>query len=323
MVKIARKPVVVAISLSAIFLCLSIVLIHSRNPIDRRVSNVALSSSGRWLAAGTAEGNITVWDQMRLDDPRDFAFPHGHLNDLQFSPDEHTLAIASRDLGAYDLTQSSPPRLLRSDHENYGTVRFTRNGETLLVITAAEFIEILDARSGAKRLKICCSTVYGEVAFSPDEQTIANAGHWPSLWAAGSGRLIAHLTENREFPTFRPIAFDAIRNTVFMGSQDGRVYSWDLTTTRQTSVSPAQPDYVDVLTVSANGWVIFAAFGKEIQLWNPDTGQRRSLPAARPTSNLILSPGGASIMFGTAEGAIESWDLRTEQLLRSIRLPRV
>ena len=74
-VEIARKPVVVAVSLCAVFLCAWIVFIDSKNPpVDRKVSNVALSSSGRWLAAGTAHGNITVWDQTRPDAPKQFAF---------------------------------------------------------------------------------------------------------------------------------------------------------------------------------------------------------------------------------------------------------
>jgi WD40 repeat protein len=321
-VEITRNSVVMAVSLCAAFLCTWIVFIGSKNPpVDRRVSNVALSAPGRWLAAGTAQGEITVWNQARPDAPQRIAFPHGSLNDLHFSPDEHALAIASEDLGIYDLTKSAAPRLLRSDHKHYGSVRFSQDGQTLLVITAASLIETIDTQSGALRLKICCDSYYGEVAFTPDGQDIANAGHWPRLWDARSGRLVAALAANREITTLRPIAFDASRGTILMGSQDGCVYTWDLKTKRRIAVSPPQPAYVDTTAVSANGWIIFAAFGRDMQLWNPDTGQRRSLPAARPTSDLVLGPDGTSIIFGTADGNIEWWDVTAEQRLRSMRIP--
>ncbi len=322
-VEITRNPVVMAVSLCAALLCSWVVFIGSRNPpVDRRVSNVALSATGRWLAAGTAQGEITVWDQTRPDaPPQRVAFPHGLLNDLHFSPDEHVLAIASEDLGIYDLTKSAAPRLLRSDHKHYGSVRFSQDGQTLLVITAASLIETIDSQSGALRLKICCDSYYGEVVFTPDGQTIANAGHWPRLWDARSGRLVAALAAHREIATLRPIAFDDTRGTILMGSQDVCVYAWDLKTKLRIAVSPPQLAYVDSIAVSANGWITFAGFGRDVQLWDPDTGQRRSLPAARSTSNLVPGPDGTSIIFGTADGNIESWDVTAEQRLRSIRIP--
>jgi WD40 repeat protein len=322
-VEITRNPVVVTVSLCAVFLCAWMLFVGSKNPpVDRRVSNVALSASGRWLAAGTAQGKITVWDQTRPDPPQQVAFPHGSLNDLHFSPDEHLLAIASEDLGLYTPATSAAPRLLRSDHANYGSARFSLDGQDLLVITGNAVIETIDAHSGAVRLKVCCSSIYGDAVFTPDGQEIANAGHWPRLWDARSGRLVAPLAANREISTLRPITFDASRDAILMGSQDGRVYAWDLKTKRRIAVSPPQPAYVDTIAVSTNGWIIFAGFGRDVQLWNPDTSQRRSLPAAaRPTSNLVLGPDGTSIIFGTADGAIESWDVTAEQRLRSMRIP--
>ena len=99
-VEITRRLAIVAASLCAVLVCAWIVFIGPKNPPgDRRVSNVALSSSGRFLAAGTAQGKITVWDQAHPDGPKQITFPHGSLNDLHFSPDEHVLAIASEDLG--------------------------------------------------------------------------------------------------------------------------------------------------------------------------------------------------------------------------------
>ncbi len=73
-------------------------------------------------------------------------------------------------------------------------------------------------------------------------------------------------------------------------------------------MSPTHPEYVNTIAVSSAGLVAYAGFGGIVRLWNPRTGQERSLTAAHPTSNLVLGPDGASIVFGTADGAIEYWD---------------
>jgi WD40 repeat protein len=312
-----------AFGLSIISFCAWIVFVGSRKPqIERRISNIALSRKARWLAEGTSHGNITVWDRSKGNASRQINFHHGSLNDLQFSPDETLLAIAGTDLGLYNLDKSAAIRLLRSDERNYGTVRFGGDGETLLVVTGRAVIESIDVQSGTTRLKLCCSSIYGEATYTPDGYAIASAGHWPSIWDVRSGQLVGHLTTNRQFYTFRPIAFDDAHGTILMGSQDGRVYIWGLTTKRLVAVSPAQSDYVDALAVSADGLVVYASFGKALRLWNPQTGQQRSLPSALPTSNLILGPDGTSIIFGTAEGRIEHWDTRTGQRLSEIPIPR-
>jgi WD40 repeat protein len=317
-----RRALLVAFSLSVMFVSGWITFVHSQSPpIERRVSNVALSATGRWLASGTPRGRITIWDQRGGAPPRQFDFPHGPLNDLRFSPDEHLLAIASKDLGIYAPERPAAPQLVRSDEKNYGTVRFSPDGQFLLVITGTGVIETIDIRSGGARLKVCCSSIYGEVAFTPDGHAIANAGHWPRVWDARSGELVGQLTRSRQFYTFGPIAFDAGRGTILMGSQDGRVYAWKLSTRQLVGMSAPQSPYVQALAVSMTGWVAYAGFGNIVRLWNPLSGQQRTLAAARPTSSIILGPGGTSIIFGTADGRIESWDTETGQRLSAMRTP--
>jgi len=324
MMETSRTPVVVALSFCVIVLCVWAVFLSLRKtPIDRKVVNVALSATGSWLAAGTSQGKITVWNETRGVAPLQITFAYGSLNDLRFSPDEHVLAIASRDLGTYAPAESAAPRLLRSDHENYGSVRFSRDGQNLVVVNGASQIETLDAHSGTLRLKVCCSSIYGDVTFTPDGEAIASAGHWPSLWDARSGALLGRLTTNREFETFRPIAFDDRRGTILMGSQDGRVYVWNLSTRQRVAISPPQPAYVDTLAVSATGWVVLAGFGSNVELWNPDSGQRRSWASARPTSNLVLGPDGTSVIFGTTNGDVEFWDILTGQRIRDLKIPGI
>jgi hypothetical protein len=58
---------------------------------------------------------------------------------------------------------------------------------------------------------------------------------------SSSGRLIATVTANREISTFHPITFDISRDAILIGSQDARVYAWDLKTKQRIAVSPPQP----------------------------------------------------------------------------------
>jgi WD40 repeat protein len=303
-----HNKIVIAVSLAVVSVCVWMFLPAPRNrPIDRRISNVALSPTGAWVAAGTAQGPVRISNGRPGTAGGFIPLRRGPLNDLQFSPDERLLAVAGKDLVLYPLKQPAAPRRLRSDGRNYGTVRFSRDGETVLVVTGAGTIELLDARSGATRLTICCSTVYGEVAFTPDERSIVNAGHWPGLWDSRSGQLIARLTKDRQFHAFGPIAFvgqvsDLL--AILMGSQDGRVYCWDLTTRQLIAMSPPHAEYVNTIAISSTGLVAYAGFGGPVRLWNPRSGEERSLAAAHPTSNLALKPNGASIMFGTADGEL-------------------
>ena len=322
-VEAPRRAILLALSLAGMVFSVWMIFLASRGgAIDRRITNVASSSTGRWLAAGTAQGKITVWDRTRGDAPKQITFPHGAMNDLRFSPDESELAIASKDLGMYTPSEPAAPRLLRFDGRNYGSVRFGRGSESLQVVTGTDMIETIDVHSGAVRLKICCSSVYGEAVFTPDGQAIASAGYCPSLWDARSGQLLGRLTANREFLTFRPIGFDTGGSTILMGSQDGRVYAWDLSTKHLAVISPAQSAYVDTLAESeSTGWVIFAGLGNEVGLWNPVTGRRRIVRGARPTSNVVLSADGSTLLFGTSQGDVEFWDLRTAQRMRAIRIP--
>ena len=75
-----RRTVLIALSLSAVSLCAWIVFIGSAGrPIDRRVSIVSLSRTGKWLAAGTAQGKITVWDQESKFLTREESYTRQHL----------------------------------------------------------------------------------------------------------------------------------------------------------------------------------------------------------------------------------------------------
>src|SRR6516164_3595325 len=85
---------------------------------DSRIRRLAVSGSGRWIAAGTAKGRVTIWDRRQLRQPRSIQAPHGILNDLQFSPDEESLIIANRRLEVVSVRKPEERRFLRVDDRN-------------------------------------------------------------------------------------------------------------------------------------------------------------------------------------------------------------
>jgi WD40 repeat protein len=291
-------------------------------PEERKITVLALSSKGRWLASGTSAGRICVWDQGRTQPVQEIREDHGSLNDLRFSPDERELAIANGNLILVPIGRPGRVDVLRDDGANYGTARFTDDGRAVLVITGRGSIEVIEIATRRPSFKACCSTIYGEVAFSPDDVFIFNAGHNPSIWDTRSGGLLARLTKAREFYTFGPIAFDIPRNLVYMGSQDGRVYAWDLNTRQLRTTSPSQSGYVSTISVvGTTGWIAYAASGGTVQMWNPETGEHRQVLTARTTSNLLFDASRNLMLLGTEKGIVESWDLIQGEIQRSIPAP--
>jgi hypothetical protein len=114
---------------------------------DRAITYIARSHNGRWLAAGTRSGLIAICDQAKVGSCRTVTVDRGVLNDLQFSPDGRSLAIANENIQLLALEPSEKSFLLRADGQNYGTVRFNVSGTELLTITGRSEIDVINLRT--------------------------------------------------------------------------------------------------------------------------------------------------------------------------------
>jgi len=141
---------------------------HSPGRPDSRIVGVAIGKSGSWLAAGTADGRVAIWNPGGVPRPVPIRIGYGALNDLRFSPDERWLAIANRGLTLLRVDRPNAPVVLRDDGANYAAVSFSPDGETILTIDGSGNIEALDASTRKTVHRVCCSTIAGAVAFSPD-----------------------------------------------------------------------------------------------------------------------------------------------------------
>ena len=285
-----------------------------------RLTVLALSPSGNLLAGGSVGGAIRIWDLRKPGHPREISQTTGNLNDLRFDPHERILAIANRNITFVPLAGDKAPQTIRDDEANYGSVRFSLDGRSLLTINGEGAVLVIDISTGVAERGHCCTSIWGEVDFSPDDKLVLWAGHWPGVWDLRLRSLVGRFTANREIMTFGPIASDSKRGLVYMGSQDGRVYQWDLQSRQLLRTSPPLSGYVRTIVLVGNsGWIAYAAGGGPVYLWNPRSGARRHLPAARTTSNLVFDESNDRIALGTESGHVEFWDLTNDRLLE--RLP--
>ena len=313
--KPTRWPIAVAI-VSASVLLVGMLLIPKRAR-SKAITNVAISASGKWVAAGTRDGLVKVCGFNTAGQCRTVSNGGSELNDLQFSPDERILAVADDNIRLLAVSTGNECSFLRDDKLGYGTVRFDSSGSELVTINSQSHIEVINLRSKRISTDVCCSSFYGEVSFVGSELKMVNAGHWPRIWTR-TGELIRALAPDRATETLRPIVVDEAGKRVFMGSQNGRVYAWSLANFQLIDESPAQAAYVDTIAlVPKLGLLAYSGFEKEVHLWQPETSRTPETLGANSSSNVVAVPDGVSIAFGTDSGTIQIWTLEASPHLRS------
>lgn len=305
--------------LFAIFLAAASALAYWEwsTPVDRtpgrRLTAIALSPSGAWIATGNAAGWISVWQPADPDHTtQEFLVEGATPRALAFSGDERLLAVAhSRGLALHSVTALELLRTLREGTGYHSVVSPPQAGTagdgTWLAVSDAGSVERTDAGP-------CCQTT-GSAAYTPDQAYLVTSGSWPALWNP-DGTLAARLTAEGQYSDFGPIAFDTRRGWLLMGSRDGRVYAWDLATRELRAHSPQPAGAVEsIAVVRGSPWIAYAKTGAPVHLWNPDTAEQRTL-AALPSANIVAGKEPYTILVGNFAGSVQTWDTDSGELLQ-------
>lgn len=277
-------------------------------PVDRapgrRLTAIALSPSGRWIAAASAAGWVSLWDQARPEQLHQVQTPDATPRALAFSPDDRYLLIAhSRGLARHAVMDLEPLRTLRQD-VGFRAVQFHR---------LLGWLAVSDRGTVEQETFSCCATT-GSAAFTPDGGFIVTSGEWPAVWLR-TGGLVARLTAEREYSDFDAIAFDTRRGWLLLGSRDGRVYAWDLGARELRAKSPEPAGAVEsVAALRDSPWIALGKTGAPVHLWNPDTGEMRTMEAI-PSTNVLAGSDPGTLIIGNYAGSVQFWDSDSGRML--------
>jgi WD40 repeat protein len=289
------------------------------------VLSVAFSPSGELLAAGTADGEIRIW---QTTDGTPLLTCQGHTDwvwSVAFSPDGTRLASGSQDqtIRFWDVSTGQCLKILQEHSSWIRSVAFSPDGTRLASGSEDKTICFWDVSTGE-----CLKILLGHtnricsVAFSPDGTRLASGGHDQTIrfWDVSTGECLKILLGHTNW--IYSVAFSPNGNLLATGSVDQTIRFWDISTGECLKILLGHTNRVRSATFSSGGTLL--ASGSEdqtIRLWDVSSGQ--CLKTLQGHINQVWSvsfnPDGSMLASGNHDQTVRFWDVFTGRCLNTLQ----
>ena len=198
--------------------------------VDDSVNQLVFSPNERWLAGGSWNATIRLWDAQSWQLQRTLS---GHTDDivaLVFSPDSRTLASASSDhenrrVHLWNLSTGEVRRTLSGPRDRVRSLAFSPDG-TSLAVGGWNEIRLWNPANG--HLQRTLNDSNGDaLAYSPDGQRLAAGGDSGiQLWNPQNGQFQRSLSGHTVGVNW--LVFSPDGNTLISRDLGGTLLLWDL-----------------------------------------------------------------------------------------------
>lgn len=306
--------------------------VYERHPCAWTVQGLAkyqcsgVSEDGKVVAIGGRDGRVLVYSGATGELRRTFESIGSTPAVLAVSPDGGVIAVARTDgrvslLSPDDATRERLLDDAAGPWEPISCVAFSPDGAWLAIGGSTRRIRLYDARTWeAGSSWEAHADVLTTLAFSRDGARLASGsrqrgpGVVAKVWSVPSGELSAEVRGTRIGVT-SSLCFSADGGTLYVASNDRSIFMHALSTGQATALGDPRPEAATALRVSPDGSSIFT--GGAIY---PAGSVEPSALLGKQRDPVVSGgwSGATTIVCVTADGAIHSFDTRSEPACRRI-----
>jgi WD40 repeat protein len=290
------------------------------------VAALAYSPDGKLLAVGTY-GRVTVWDLTAVRPAKVLTNVLGAVNDLKFSPDGTTLAVAGGqpsargDLRLYQVGDWQLVATLGGHTDVVNSVAFSPDGQRLASASFDKTVRVWDLvkRQPALTFTGHSDFVYA-VAWDPKGEWIASASKDRTVKVVDAKTGRSRFTFSGMDQDVLAVAAAPDGSQIVSSGYESALYWWSTKTGERTRRVNGHDVAVHELCFSRDGKLVASAGAdKTLRIWNGAGGQaQRTVPVGSLVYAVALSPDGKQVAGGSFDGLVRLYDPTTGKPLLTL-----
>jgi WD40 repeat protein len=280
------------------------------------IKAVALSHDGRYVASGSRDQTIRVWD-LAVKDIKELQVIRGHTKEvwsLAFHPNNRYLLSGSWDATARMWDFKTGNEVKRWKHAiDVNGLALSRDGNTLLTGSDDKHVYLWNVNTGEEIRRFTGHTDFVfAVAFSPDGRYVASGGVDKSVrvFDLNTGQPVKTFDGHNESVT--NVAFTADSRFV-LSSGDSVIHVWDLTTGKETPRRfEQQVGRIPAMAISPDGKrLVTGGDDRTVKYWDVATGKMLQSFAGHTdaVTCVAFSHDGRRVVSGSYDRTVRVWGM--------------
>lgn len=291
-------------------------VIHQLKGHGELVYSVAISPDGKWLASGSFDKTVRLWDLASGKLIKTFGGAAGHQNQVlsvQFSPDQRVLASSGSDnvIKFWDIPVQGALRSFVGHGAEINAVAVSPDGTKLATASNDQSLRLWSIADG-KALPVCNGHVGPvlAIAFSPNSQQLVSVGQDLTLrlWNVADGQPLA--VAGAHAAPINSVAITPNGQQAVTASQDGWLKVWQLPLQPSRLLHPPHQGPVQSLALSADGkYLASGSTDKTVRIINLANGNtERVITAPSEISWVGWSQSSPLLITGHAGQRFHFWN---------------